>query len=187
MHGQAILATALPLVSYAIARPLESRDASTDITITKLSATFPSSGPYGDPEVDSFVTISVTYPDPAAADSATLSTTCTVSWPSGTDPAPTEWTDCVDPTLSFRLPTDGWTSTGNFQVELWETLTSDGAGLDAAHLLRMNPSDPSSADSLLWCQTYGKFTATQCTLSGPYGQTPRTVTISATEGSARPN
>lgn len=60
-------------------------------------------------------------------------------------------------------------------------------GLDAAHLLQMNPNDPSSEDSLLWCQTHGKFTPTQCTLSGPYGQTERALTISATEESARPN
>ncbi|KAK6221321.1 hypothetical protein LQW54_001420 [Pestalotiopsis sp. IQ-011] len=187
MHSQALLATILPLLSSAIARPVvEQRDASTDITITSLSATFPSTGVYGSGDVDSFVTVGVTYPAPNDT-TTTTTTTCTVSWPSGTDPAPTEWTDCADAPLQLRLPADGWTSSGNFRVELWEALTSDGTGLDAAHLLQMNPNDPSSENSLLWCQTYGKFRPTQCTLSGPYGQTARTLTISATEESARPN
>lgn len=188
MHSQALLATILPLLSSAIARPVvEQRDASTDITITSLAATFPSTGVYGSDAVDSFVSVVVTYPAPNDT-TATGITKCTVSWPKGTDPGPTEWTDCDDGApLQFRLPADGWTSSGMFRVEFWEALASNGTGLDAAHLLQMNPNDPSSEDSLLWCQTHGKFTPTQCTLSGPYGQTERALTISATEESARPN
>lgn len=117
------LAFALPLAS---AHPVEPRDAP-QFVITDLGATFPyPNSPYGVPSVDSVLTISVTYPDPSSPTESTLSTTCSLNWPKGTDPAPTAWTPCVDPALQLRLPTDGWTRTTNFTVELWETLTPSG-------------------------------------------------------------
>lgn len=124
MFAQTLAWSVLPL---ALALPLESRDVAAQFTITDLQATFPyPEGPYGDPEVDSFVNIHVTYPDPASDSGATLSTPCSVSWPRGTDPGPTDWSVCDDPSVQFRLPSDGWVRTTNFTAEIWQTLTDSG-------------------------------------------------------------
>lgn len=88
MHTSTILTSLLPLSSLALALPLESRDAP-EFTLTSLSATFPYPGVYGVDEVDSFVDISLTYPDSSSANGATLTTTCGVNWPKGTTPGPT--------------------------------------------------------------------------------------------------
>jgi hypothetical protein len=122
MHGPAVLASILPALSCALAHPLRQRDTS-DFTITSLNATFPYPyPPYGLDAVDSSVNVGLTYP---GADSSLSSTTCSVGWPSGTNPGPTDWTACADAALQFRLPTDGWTSTTNFRVEFWQPSTSD--------------------------------------------------------------
>ncbi|KAI0101925.1 hypothetical protein GGR51DRAFT_528955 [Nemania sp. FL0031] len=177
-------ALSLPL---AFAHPLKSRDGP-EFVITDLRATFPyKSGPYGDPSVNSVLTISVTYPDPSSTTGATLSTTCSLNWPEGTDPAPTEWTACADPTLQFRLPSDGFTSTTRFTVELWETLTADGTGLDASQVLASDPGNSSDPDGYMFCLQMGKFNPLTCTLTGPYGQSQRTVIMPAVEEASRPN
>lgn len=125
MFKLAIPTTLLPLLSLALALPLEPRDAP-EFTITSLSATFPYPGVYGKPTVYSFVDLKVTYPDPSSASGATLNTTCRVDWAEGTNPGPTSWTPCADEALQLRLPTEGWNSTTKFEVELWETMTSNG-------------------------------------------------------------
>ncbi|KAI0403088.1 hypothetical protein F4802DRAFT_323743 [Xylaria palmicola] len=183
MRARTIAWASLPL-AYAL--PLEPRDAP-EFTITGLSATFPyPSSPYGDPTVDSHLDISVTYPDPASSTGATLSTTCSLNWPEGTDPAPTAWTPCADPSLQFRLPAEGWTSTTKFTVELWEELTAAGTGLDASHLITSNPGNPSDPNAFMFCVQKGKFNPLTCTLTGPFGQAPRTVVLPAVEQSSRP-
>ncbi|KAI1764176.1 hypothetical protein GGR53DRAFT_330257 [Hypoxylon sp. FL1150] len=175
--------TILPLLSLALALPLEPRD-DPKFTINSLSATFPYPGVYGKPTVNSFVNIAVAYPDPSSTSGATLNTTCSVSWPEGTAPGPTAWTPCGDSALQLRLPTEGWTSTTNFEVELWETTTTDGAGLDATQILTSGPSDPNGQ---MFCIQMGKFNPLTCTLTGPYGSTPRTVVMDATEETSQPN
>ncbi|KAJ8115614.1 hypothetical protein ONZ43_g4629 [Nemania bipapillata] len=177
------VALALPA---AFTHPLKSRDAP-EFVITDLGATFPyPQGPYGVPSVNSNLVISVTYPDPSSTTGATLSTTCSLNWPKGTDPAPTEWTPCADPALQFRLPADGWTSTTNFTVELWETLTASGNGLEGSQLIVDDPANPSDPDAYIFCLQKGKFNPLTCTLTGPFGQTQRTVVIPAAEESSRP-
>ncbi|KAI4860356.1 hypothetical protein F4820DRAFT_110294 [Hypoxylon rubiginosum] len=185
MHSLTIPTTLLPLLSLALALPLEPRD-TPEFTITSLGATLPYPGVYGLPAVDSHVSIAVTYPDPSSTSGSTLNTTCRVDWPSGTNPGPTDWTPCGDPTLQFRLPADGWTSDTNFQVELWETMTSNGAGLDATQILASNPGNPSDPNAYMFCLQMGKFNPLTCTLTGPYGQTPRTVVMVPTQESAQP-
>ncbi|KAI1403218.1 hypothetical protein F4819DRAFT_236757 [Hypoxylon fuscum] len=186
MHTSTILTSLLPLSSLALALPLESRDAP-EFTLTSLSATFPYPGVYGVDEVDSFVDISLTYPDSSSANGATLTTTCGVNWPKGTTPGPTAWTPCANTALQFRLPADGWTSNTNFRVEVWETLTADGAGLDASHIIASDPGNSSNPNALMFCLQKGKFNPLTCTLTGPYGSTPETVVMPATAESARPN
>ncbi|KAI1844988.1 hypothetical protein JX265_008427 [Neoarthrinium moseri] len=186
MYSPSTIASLLPFLSVVLAQPLQTRDAPQFI-ITSLGATFPEPGPFGDESVDSSVSIAVTYPDPASTSSGTLDTTCRVGWPSGTNPGPTAWTPCANPALQFRLPTDGWTSTRNFRVELWETLTADGAGLDGTQLLKSNPGNPSDPDTYMFCVQRGKFNPLTCNLTGPFGTSARTVVIPASEGSTRPN
>ncbi|KAI0466928.1 hypothetical protein F4859DRAFT_526201 [Xylaria cf. heliscus] len=183
MHTPIIVWSFIP-ITFAAA--LHSRDAP-EFTITDLGATFPYPfPPYGLPSVNSFVEISVTYPDPTSSVGTTLNTTCSVGWPEGTDPGPTEWTLCASPSLQFRLSPDGWTSTTNFTVELWETLTSSGSGLDASHILTSNPGNPNDPDSYIFCLQMGKFNPLTCTLTGPMGQMPRIVVLPVVKQSSRP-
>lgn len=121
MYSPTILTSPLTLLSFALAASHKLFDGP-EFTITTLSATFPSTGPDGLDPVNSFVDIALTYPD----NDAVLSTTCRVDWPAGTQPGPTAWTPCANRALQFRFPADGWTSTTNFRVEVWETLTSQG-------------------------------------------------------------
>ncbi|KAI0888080.1 uncharacterized protein GGS22DRAFT_155049 [Annulohypoxylon maeteangense] len=187
MYGQTIITSLLPLLSLSLALPLEPRDTTTDFTLTSLGATFPYSGVYGDESVNSHVNVGLSYPDPSSTSGATLNTTCSVSWPAGTNPGPTAWTPCADGKVQFRLPTNGWTSTTNFRVEFWEQLNSDGSGLEATHYIQMDPSNPSNPAAVMFCLQMGKFNPLTCSLTGPYGQTPRTVSMAATEESAIPS
>ncbi|KAI1468601.1 uncharacterized protein F4812DRAFT_423786 [Daldinia caldariorum] len=186
MYKQTILTSVLSLLSPALALPLEPRD-TPEFKITSLGATFPYPGVYGVDSVNSFVNIAVTYPDPSSTSGATLDTTCRVDWPAGTNPGPTEWTPCANPALQFRLPADGWTSYTNFRVELFEELASDGSGLDASHILTSNPGNSSDPNAYMFCLQMGKFNPLTCTLTGPMGQSQRTVVMPTTEESARPN
>ncbi|KAI0878533.1 hypothetical protein GGS24DRAFT_443242 [Hypoxylon argillaceum] len=189
MHASSTMRSFIPValtLPLAFAYPLESRD-TPQFVITDLGATFPyPNSPYGDPSVNSNLVISVTYPDSSSTTGATLNTTCSLNWPEGTDPAPTEWAPCADPLLQLRLPADGWTSTTNFTVELWETLTAAGTGLDASQLITSDPGNPSDPDAYMFCLQKGKFNPLTCTLTGPYGQTQRTIIIPAAEEGSRP-
>lgn len=177
------LALALPLAS---AHPVE-RQQGSQFVITNLGATFPyPNSPYGVPAIDSFVTISVNYPDPSSPTESTLDTTCTLRWPRGTDPGPTAWTPCADPALQFRLPVNGWTSTTNFAVELWETLTTSGTALDASHILTSSPGNTSDPNTYMFCLQMGKFNPLTCTLTGPMGQSQRQVVMPTVEEGSRP-
>ncbi|KAI0179590.1 hypothetical protein GGR52DRAFT_570470 [Hypoxylon sp. FL1284] len=186
MHSLAIPTTLLPLLSLALGRPLEPRDTA-EFTITSLSGTFPSPPPYGVPSVNSSVSIAVTYPDPSSATGATLDTSCKVGWPAGTTPGPTAWTPCDDSTLQFRMTADGWTSYANFEVELWETMTAEGAGLDATQIIRSDPGNSSDPNAYMFCLQKGKFNPTTCSLDGPLGTTPRTIVMTPITESSRPN
>ncbi|KAI0138637.1 hypothetical protein F4776DRAFT_619303 [Hypoxylon sp. NC0597] len=186
MYRSTILPSLLPLLSLALALPLEPRDTPV-FNITSLSATFPYPGVYGVDSVNSFVNVALSYPDISSANEETISTACRVDWPAGTNPGPTAWTPCTDAALQFRLPADGWTGTTSFRVEFWEELTPDGAGLDTSHYLTSNPGNPSDPNAYMFCLQMGKFNPLTCTLTGPMGQSTRTVVMSATEESARPN
>ncbi|KAI0183258.1 hypothetical protein EV127DRAFT_447654 [Xylaria flabelliformis] len=183
MHFSSIV---WPFVPLTFAFPLEPRGAP-EFVITNLGATFPYPiPPYGLPSVNSFIDISVTYPDPTSSTGNNLNTTCSAVWPEGTDPAPVDWTACASSSLQFRLPADGWTSTTNFTVELWETLASSGSGLDASQLLTSDIGNPSDPNAYLFCIEKGKFNPLTCTLTGPQGQMQRTVLLPVVELSSRP-
>ncbi|KAI1104091.1 hypothetical protein F4804DRAFT_206239 [Jackrogersella minutella] len=184
MYSSIILTSLLPLLSHAL--PVSPRDAP-EFAISSLSATFPYPGVYGVDSVNSFVNVALTYPDASSTNGSTLSTSCRVDWPAGTNPGPTAWTPCTDAAVQFRLPADGWTSDTNFRVEFWEQLTSDGSGLDATNYLTFDPGNSSDPNAYLFCLQMGKFNPLTCTLTGPYGESARTVVMSGTEESARPN
>lgn len=118
-----------PLVSLAL--PLESRDPPRGFNITSLMATLPYIGVYGSGPVDSFLTITVSYPHlppppPPNTNDAPSETKCTFNWPKGTAPHAFEWSPCDDPTLQWRLPADGWTYQTDYVVELFLPTTTDG-------------------------------------------------------------
>ncbi|KAI0835634.1 hypothetical protein F5Y06DRAFT_275916 [Hypoxylon sp. FL0890] len=186
MYRLAILTSVLPLLSPTLALPLEPRDAPV-FNITSLSATFPYPGVYGKPTVDSFVDVAISYPDLSSTNEPIINTTCSVNWPAGTDPGPTAWTTCANAALQFRLPEDGWTGTTNFRVEFWDELKPDGSGLDITHYLTSDPGNSSDPNAYMFCLQMGKFNPLTCTLTGPMGESERTVVMSATEESARPN
>lgn len=119
MRTPTMLTSVIALLPLALALPLESREAN-EFDIVSLGATLPyKSGPYGSGDVDSFLTISVTYPDVSSTSEATLTTQCTHDWPKGTDPNAFEWAPCDDPALQWRLPADGWVYQTNYVVELF--------------------------------------------------------------------
>ncbi|KAI0383664.1 hypothetical protein F5Y04DRAFT_269928 [Hypomontagnella monticulosa] len=182
MHSQNILTRLLPLFSLGLALPLEARDA-TDFNITSLSATFPYPGVYGVDSVNSFVEIALSYPDPASSD-ASLTTTCRVDWPAGTPPAATAWAACADPDVVFRIAS--LTSTNNFSVGVFQQRSVDGEGLSATHVLTSNPGNPSDPNAYMFCLQKGKFNPLTCSLTGPYGSTPRIVEMTSVAVAERP-
>ncbi|KAF2714498.1 hypothetical protein K504DRAFT_5167 [Pleomassaria siparia CBS 279.74] len=186
MYTPTILTSLLLTLPLALARPLDPR-AIHEFSITSLSATLPIDGPQGTGPIDSNIGITVAYPDAASTSGANSSTTCSFAWPASTPPGPTDWTPCVDTALEWRLPANGWTSQRNYRVEIYQTLTSDGAGLSATHNLKMNPGQSTDPDAYLSCIQMGKFTPDRCQLNGPLSARPGPVIMSAVEESARPS
>lgn len=122
MHSRTVLTSFLPLLSLGLSLPLEPRDF-IEFNITGLSATFPYPGVYGVDSVNSFVEITLSYPE-SQPPSASLSTTCRVDWPAGTSPAATAWTACADSGIVFRIAS--LTSTNNFSVGVFQQRSIDG-------------------------------------------------------------
>ncbi|KAI0397365.1 hypothetical protein F5Y17DRAFT_455026 [Xylariaceae sp. FL0594] len=156
--------------------------------ITALSGTFPSTGPYGTGPIASSLQITLSYPSPDDATNASATTTCSYSWPSTTPPGPTDWTECADPSLQWRLPADGWTGVGNYVVEVYECLSGDGvtSGLLATHGLAMRPAQPSDPDAYLSCLQMGSFTPYVCTIDGPLSARHGAVVMDVEAVDARP-
>lgn len=109
--------------ALARALPLQSRDAQ-EFQITSLAAQLPTTGSTGSGPIDSSISITLVYPDPSG--NATLSTSCSYAWPASPGPGPTDWSECTDPLVQWRLPAEGWTSDVNFRVEVFQTLTDAG-------------------------------------------------------------
>ncbi|KAI1359935.1 hypothetical protein F5Y08DRAFT_318346 [Xylaria arbuscula] len=183
MHA---ITSLIPLLPLALALPHHSRQVTNEFDLTELHGTFPTSGVYGTGPIDSSLSVTVTYPDPSSTTGARLSTTCSYAWPASIGPGPTDWTTCTDASVQWRLPADSWTSYGNYRVEVYQTLTSDGAGLDASHQLVVAPGMSSNPDAYLSCLQMGKFTPTICQLNGPLSALPGPVVMSASEESVRP-
>ncbi|RWA12858.1 hypothetical protein EKO27_g2234 [Xylaria grammica] len=183
------ISTLTPIVSLlplALAIP-HGRQVVHEFDLTELHGTFPTNGVYGTGPIDSSLSISVTYPDPSSDSGANLTTTCSTAWPASIGPGPTDWATCEDSSVQWRLPADGWSSYGNYRVELYQTLTDDGAGLDATHYLTFNPSTTSDPNAYLSCLQMGKFTPTICQINGPLSRVPGPVVMYASEETARPN
>jgi hypothetical protein len=209
MHAFNKLTPLLPLFHFALALPHEKRT-SHEFDITSLSGKFPSTGPYGTGPIDSSLSITITYPNPSVSGS-NLSTTCSYAWPASVNPGPTDWTVCADPSVQWRLPADGWTSSRNYRVEIYQTLSTDGwvvmvtfmvlsqhgyrlltvvtcsTGLDATHYLTVNPGVSTDPNAYLSCLVMGKFNPDLCQLNGPLSARPGPVVMYASEESARPN
>ncbi|KAI1253700.1 hypothetical protein MGN70_004092 [Eutypa lata] len=181
-----MLTSVIALLPLALALPLESREAN-EFDIVSLGATLPyKSGPYGSGDVDSFLTISVTYPDVSSTSEATLTTQCTHDWPKGTDPNAFEWAPCDDPALQWRLPADGWVYQTNYVVELFLPKGDNGSGLDASHQLRQDPNHV-LPNAYLSCIQMGKFQPLRCDLGGPLAALQGPVVMPGDEVSSRPN
>ncbi|KAJ2987090.1 hypothetical protein NUW58_g4694 [Xylaria curta] len=180
------IAFILPLLPLGLSIPHE-RQVAHEFNLTGLTGTFPTSGVYGTGPIDSSLSITVTYPDASSTNDASLTTTCSYGWPASIGPGPTNWTTCQDSSVQWRLPASNWKSFGNYLVELYQTLTPDGAGLYANHTLTFNPGDRSDPNAYLSCLQMGKFTPTFCRLDGPLSVVRGPVVMSASEETARPN
>ncbi|GAP90750.1 hypothetical protein SAMD00023353_5200880 [Rosellinia necatrix] len=176
----------IPLLSLGQSIPHGPR-AVHEFDLTELHGSFPTDGVYGTGPIASSLSITVSYPDPSSNNGANLTTSCSYAWPASIAPGPTDWTTCQDPSVEWRLPEKGWTSYRNYRVELYQTLTADGAGLDATHYLTQNPATPSDPNAYLSCIQMGKFTPTICQLNGPLSALPGPVVMYASEETARPN
>ncbi|KAI0481071.1 hypothetical protein GGR56DRAFT_303715 [Xylariaceae sp. FL0804] len=187
MHQFTALTSLLALAPVGFAAPFAPVLVQTsDFNITALSATLPEDGPYGSGPIASSMSITLSYP--SSSDAAISTTTCSTSWASGDSPGPTDWSDCADASLSWRLPTDGWTSQTNFRVEVFQTLSSDGSGLDATHYLDFNPGDTSDTSAYLSCIQMGEFQPLTCSLGGtPLAPHQPPVVMTATEETTRPS
>ncbi|KAI3325319.1 hypothetical protein HD806DRAFT_472924 [Xylariaceae sp. AK1471] len=186
MHAFSSVASLLPLLTLGLALPHERRTTH-EFDITALSGRFPTDGPYGTGPIDSSLSITITYPDASSTSGATLSTTCSYAWPASIAPGPTAWTVCQDPSVQWRLPTNGWTNFGNYRVEIYQTLAANGAGLDATHYLTVNPGVTSDPSAYLSCLQMGKFTPDICQLNGPLSAHPGPVVMYASEETAIPS
>lgn len=127
MRASASSLALLPLAGFVLAHPatrssLALRQTTPEFEITALSENLPVGPPYGTGDIATTLALTVSYPDPAGTD-ATLSTTCSYTWPVGVLSG-TDWTPCADPALQWRLPAANYTSGTNFLVELFETVTA---------------------------------------------------------------
>ncbi|KAI0903225.1 hypothetical protein F4823DRAFT_308242 [Ustulina deusta] len=175
----------LSLLPLALSIP-HGRQVIHEFDLTELHGSFPTPGVYGTGAIASSLSITVTYPDSSSTSGANLTTTCSYAWSASTGPGPTDWTACGDASVQWRLPTDGWSSDGNFRVELYQTLTADGAGLDATHYLTMNPGATSDPNAYLSCIQMGKFTPIICQINGQLSVLRGPVVMYASEETARP-
>lgn len=117
----------LPLGGRILARPatgssLGLRQTTTQFEITALSQNLPVGPPYGTGDIATTLALTVSYPD-SMGTNAILSTTCNYTWPVGVLNG-TDWTQCADPALQWRLPAAEYTSGTHFVVELFETVTA---------------------------------------------------------------
>lgn len=120
------LLSLLPLLSFALATPLEQRDITQEFNITSLHGKFPSADPYGTGPIDSNLDITITYVDPKSTTGEIINTTCSYSWPKIVTPGGTDWTSCKDSSVEWRLPKEDWYSCYWFRVQVYQTLASDG-------------------------------------------------------------
>ncbi|KAI0871778.1 hypothetical protein GGS24DRAFT_503445 [Hypoxylon argillaceum] len=176
----------VPLLLLAVAAP-HKRQTDHEFDITALNGRFPTGGPYGTGPIASSLSITINYPDASSTTGAILTTTCSYSWPASTPPGPTDWSVCEDTSVQWRLPTDGWTNFVNYRVEVYQTISPDGAGLDATHYLTQNPGMSSDPNAFLSCIQMGKFNPDVCQLNGPLSVHPGPVVMYATEETARPS
>ncbi|KAI0969001.1 hypothetical protein F4678DRAFT_177068 [Xylaria arbuscula] len=158
-----------------------------EFDLTELHGTFPTAGVYGTGPINSSLGVTITYPDPSSTNGSNLTTTCSYAWPASDGVGPTDWTTCEDPSVQWRLPTNGWSNYNNYRVEFYQTLTADGAGLDATHYLTVDPGVPSDPSAYLSCLQMGKFTPTICELDGPLSALQGPVVMYASEETERPN
>lgn len=127
MHSSPLSLALLPLAATVLAHPmagskLPPRQTTPQLEITALSQNLPVSGPYGTGAIATTLSLTISYPDPAGTD-ATLSTVCSHTWPVGVLNG-TDWADCADPALQWRLPAFQYVGGTNFLVELFETVTA---------------------------------------------------------------
>ncbi|KAI0432732.1 hypothetical protein F5Y09DRAFT_339287 [Xylaria sp. FL1042] len=180
------LTSIISLLPLALSIP-HGRQVLHEFDLTGLYGSFPTAGVYGTGPINSSLSVTITYPDPSSTSGANLTTSCYYAWPASISPGPTDWTACEDPSVQWRLPSKGWTSYGNYRVEFYQTLTADGAGLDATHYLDVNPTMTNDPSAYLSCLQMGKFTPTICQLNGPLSALPGPVVMYASEETARPN
>ncbi|KAI1346732.1 hypothetical protein F5Y01DRAFT_265266 [Xylaria sp. FL0043] len=180
------LAPVISLLPLAMAMP-HGRQVLHEFDLTGLYGSYPTSGVYGSGPIASSLSVTITYPDPSSTSGANLTTSCRYDWPASIAPGPTDWSVCADPSVQWRLPEKGWTNYANYRVEFYQTLTPDGAGLDATHYLDFDVGATNDPSAYLSCLQMGKFQPTVCQLNGPLSALPGPVVMYASEETARPS
>lgn len=127
MRASALKLAIVALAGSTVAHPTTTssiglRQTDAQFEITSLSEDLPVGPPYGTGDIATTLTLTISYPDPHGA-GGILSTTCSYTWPVGVLNG-TDWTNCADPALQWRLPVADYTSGTNFLVELFESLTT---------------------------------------------------------------
>ncbi|KAL9106455.1 MAG: hypothetical protein Q9227_008543 [Pyrenula ochraceoflavens] len=134
-----------------------------------MTASFPVGPPYG--TSSSFapsIQFTLDYPPNGA------STTCSYTWPAGSQGSATSWTACADSSVQFQFPADGYVALGNFVLAVRETSSPNLSG--SVKITSNNQQDP---NAYLSCIQYGKFQPSTCQLNGPLSGGKAPITIAA--------
>ncbi|KAI1269275.1 hypothetical protein F5Y18DRAFT_439816 [Xylariaceae sp. FL1019] len=166
MQAWSVLLAGLAMLSSAAAR-IDDYPAAHEFAITSLTGKFQASGSAAGSPFDAALQITLNYTmDPAAAEGETVDTICNLGWDKAEGPGPTNWTLCDTPAVQWRLPSEGWSSTHNFHVDVFQTTDYNGAGLYGTHGLIVSPGNRSNPDAYLSCIQMGKYQPDTCTING---------------------
>ncbi|KAI0151745.1 hypothetical protein GGR57DRAFT_513701 [Xylariaceae sp. FL1272] len=185
MQLRVALISSLTLLSSAGA---SFNDAQVDsqFLITSLTGKFTAQGSDAGSPIDASLKITLSYPINGTT-SETTETVCNLGWPKTDGPGPTGWTLCDTPAVQWRIPPNGWSSTHNFHIDIFQILNYNGAGLYGTHGLIVNPGNTSNPDAYLSCLQMGKFEPDTCTINGPLSAQTGSVVVPAEPMAKKPS
>ncbi|KAI1195349.1 hypothetical protein F5X97DRAFT_326593 [Nemania serpens] len=156
-----------------------------EFQITALHGKFPVNGPYGTGRIESSLSVTINYSNSSTSRPA-LTTTCDHSWPASTNPGPTDWAGCQNPSVQWRLPAGGWNTFSNYRLEFW-TSKSNGTGFHATQDLTQNPGAANDPNAFLSCLQMGKMSPEICQLNGPLSAHAGPVVMVGHKANVRPS